>query len=88
MNQTIFELYALIDKISLQIFFKKKMNFHLLTLHKRRDIKFTTNGTKESGGFLYGMNGFKNVCLILDNNEAEKLCTDDDYSWSADPWDS
>ena len=61
-----------------------------MTVHKRTNIGFSYQGYDKNPDWMQqaGMTGYKDVCLILDGNEAEKLCTDDNYGWSTDPWDS
>ena len=33
-----------------------------------------------------GMSQYKNVCLVLNGNEDDQLCTDDNYGWAKDDW--
>ena len=62
-----------------------------MTIHKRTNIGFLYpgfDGKLPDGIQSAGMSGYKDVFLTLDGNEADKLCTDDNYGWSTDPWDS
>ena len=80
---SVFEL-KINDKIFI-IIIKRPVFFQKLTIHKRNDVPFAyREGVPQC--CIVGMSQYKNVCLILNRNEDEQICTDDNYGWAKDDW--
>ena len=67
--------------------FKKPVFFTKLTLHKRTDVPFAyRQGVPQC--CIVGMSQYKNVCLVLNENTDKQLCTNDNYGWAKDDWET
>ena len=65
--------------------FKKPVFFNKVTIHKRTDVPFAyKEGVPQC--CIAGMSQYKNVCLVINNDEDNQLCTDDNYGWAKDDW--
>ena len=73
--------------------FKDPINFHAIKLHKR----VTGNGDAPPEGEILppretccsaGISTFNNVCLVLDGDVDNQLCTDAAWGWSYDDWET
>ena len=76
------------------LIFKDPINFYAITLHKR--ITGSGDSPSEGGSVIWpsqhccsaGVSTFKNVCLVLDGDVENQLCTDADWGWSYDDWET
>ena len=71
--------------------FQDPINFQAITLHKR----ITASGDAPPTGTIIkpqqhccsaGITTFNNVCLVLDGDVDNELCTDAAWGWSRDDW--
>ena len=85
--------------ISFDLFFFEKtfkfsqvpINFRGLKLHKRVTLDGDADGrlvTPQENCCYAGRTTFENVCLVLNGDYSNQLCTDAPWGWSCDDWET
>ena len=73
----------------LLVTFNEAINFQAVSLHKRVTMGGDEDGTiisPQQNCCYAGTSTFNNVCLVLDGDIENQMCTDAPWGWSYDDW--